>query len=70
VKGSNIKAHTLALHIWWKTICHYPWTCDLRSGMQTRETAQKDFDAMTIDYNFVREHSTINETPARRHEQN
>jgi putative transposase len=33
-------------------------------GMQTRETAQKVVDAMRINYNFVREHSTIKKTPA------
>ena len=33
-------------------------------GMQTRETAQKVVDAMRINYNFVREHSTIGKTPA------
>jgi transposase-like protein len=33
-------------------------------GTQTRETAQKVVDAMRINYNFVREHSTIHKTPA------
>jgi transposase-like protein len=33
-------------------------------GMQTRETAQKVVDAMKINYNFVREHSTLHKTPA------
>lgn len=33
-------------------------------GMQTRETAQKVVDAMRINYNFGREHSTIKKTPA------
>ncbi len=32
--------------------------------MQTRETAQKVVDAMRINYNFVRENSTIGKTPA------
>lgn len=33
-------------------------------GMQTRETAQKVVDAIRINYNFVRGHSTIGKTPA------
>jgi len=33
-------------------------------GLQTRETAQKVVDAMRINYNFIREHSTIGKTPA------
>jgi hypothetical protein len=33
-------------------------------GMQTRETAQKVVDAMRINYNFGREHSTIKKMPA------
>jgi hypothetical protein len=32
--------------------------------MQTRETAQKVVEAMRINYNFVREHSTIHKTSA------
>ncbi len=31
---------------------------------QTQETAQKVVDAMRINYNFVRGHSTIKKTPA------
>jgi transposase-like protein len=33
-------------------------------GMQTRETAQKVVDAMRINYNYIREHSTIKKTPS------
>ena len=33
-------------------------------GMQTRETAQKVVDAMRINYDYIREHSTIHKTPA------
>jgi hypothetical protein len=33
-------------------------------GMQTRKTAQNVVDAMRINYNFVREHSTLHKTPA------
>ncbi|MDP9290383.1 MAG: hypothetical protein M3P08_19600 [Thermoproteota archaeon] len=32
-------------------------------GMQTQETAQKVVDAMRINYNYIREHSTIKKTP-------
>jgi len=33
-------------------------------GMQLRETAQQIVDAMRIHYNFVREHQTLQKTPA------
>lgn len=33
-------------------------------GMQLRETAQQIVDAMRIHYNFVREHQTLETTPA------
>ncbi len=33
-------------------------------GMQTRESAQQIVEAMRINYNFVREHSTLKKTPA------
>jgi transposase-like protein len=33
-------------------------------GMQTRQTAQEIVEAMRINYNFVREHSTIKKRPA------
>jgi transposase-like protein len=33
-------------------------------GMNTKESAQKIIEVMRIHYNFCREHSTLNETPA------
>lgn len=33
-------------------------------GMNTRDSSQKTIDAFRIHYNFVREHSTIKQTPA------
>jgi hypothetical protein len=33
-------------------------------GMQTKQTAQKNVDAIRINYNFIREHSAIGKTPA------
>jgi lipoic acid synthetase len=33
-------------------------------GMQTKETAQQIIEAIRINYNFVREHSTLKKTPA------
>jgi hypothetical protein len=33
-------------------------------GMQTRQTGQKIIDALQINYNYLREHSTLKKTPA------
>ena len=33
-------------------------------GMQTRETGQKIIDALQINYNYIRGHSTLKKTPA------
>jgi putative transposase len=35
-------------------------------GMQTKATAQQIIEAIRINYNFVREHSTLKTTPAQK----